>query len=183
MGTVGSRKGHCALVASIIAFAPLAANVFAADLTATTKPDTPRFNVRIANEKAAAAVRTAITGAYERLGSPSCQQVFSDFNALDGTRLDEVLAAAGRNGQGFLRLVMFYDGSRRLHCHKGDPYAITQPGSRVVFICPRKFLRKQERNPVAAEAIIIHEMLHTLGLGENPPSSEVITAGVLDRCG
>jgi hypothetical protein len=33
-----------------------------------------------------------------------------------------------------------------------------------------------------AEAVIIHEMLHTLGLGENPPSSTEITFRVLNRC-
>jgi hypothetical protein len=35
------------------------------------------------------------------------------------------------------------------------------------------------------EAIIIHEMLHALGLGENGrhPSPEAITRRVLQRCG
>jgi hypothetical protein len=39
------------------------------------------------------------------------------------------------------------------------------------------------RNPVLAESIVIHEMLHTLGLGENPPSSQEITQQVKRRCG
>jgi hypothetical protein len=30
--------------------------------------------------------------------------------------------------------------------------------------------------------LIIHEMLHTLGLGENPPSSREITQRVTERC-
>jgi hypothetical protein len=30
--------------------------------------------------------------------------------------------------------------------------------------------------------MVIHEMLHTLGLGENPPSTFEITARVRDRC-
>ena len=34
-----------------------------------------------------------------------------------------------------------------------------------------------------ARAVIIHEALHSLGLGENPPSSQAITARVLNRCG
>jgi hypothetical protein len=33
-----------------------------------------------------------------------------------------------------------------------------------------------------AEAILIHEILHTLGLGENPPSSAEITRQVWRRC-
>jgi hypothetical protein len=31
-------------------------------------------------------------------------------------------------------------------------------------------------------AVIIHEMLHSLGLGENPPSSKEITLRVMQRC-
>jgi hypothetical protein len=37
-------------------------------------------------------------------------------------------------------------------------------------------------NEAVAEATVIHEALHTLGLGENPPTSREITAGVLKRC-
>lgn len=33
-----------------------------------------------------------------------------------------------------------------------------------------------------AEAIVIHEMLHSLGLGENPPTSDYITSRVMERC-
>ena len=38
------------------------------------------------------------------------------------------------------------------------------------------------RNPREAEAMIIHELLHTLGLGENPPTSIEITRRVESRC-
>jgi len=30
--------------------------------------------------------------------------------------------------------------------------------------------------------LVIHEVLHTLGLGENPPSSATITIRVQNRC-
>jgi hypothetical protein len=39
------------------------------------------------------------------------------------------------------------------------------------------------RASVTAEIILIHEFLHTLGLGENPPTSDAITARVSIRCG
>jgi hypothetical protein len=39
------------------------------------------------------------------------------------------------------------------------------------------------RNSRNAEAIVIHEWLHSLGLGENPPSSDYITTRVRARCG
>ena len=44
------------------------------------------------------------------------------------------------------------------------------------------FAEKQIRDPWTAENMVIHEMLHTLGLGENPPSSREITRRVNDRC-
>ena len=31
------------------------------------------------------------------------------------------------------------------------------------------------RNPTTTEIIVIHEFLHALGLGENPPTSQAIT--------
>ena len=33
------------------------------------------------------------------------------------------------------------------------------------------------------EAILIHEALHSLGLGEDPPSSDYITERIRARCG
>ncbi len=53
-------------------------------------------------------------------------------------------------------------------------------GSRVVFICPTAFV---EGSPEETEAALIHEMLQTLGLGENPSRSRDITARVRARCG
>jgi hypothetical protein len=37
-------------------------------------------------------------------------------------------------------------------------------------------------DPGYAAVIVIHEALHTLGLPENPPTSEEITARVRERC-
>ena len=52
----------------------------------------------------------------------------------------------------------------------------------MVYVCGRAFKKLADRNPVMAQAVVIHEALHTLGLGENPPSSTEITARVLARC-
>jgi len=49
-----------------------------------------------------------------------------------------------------------------------------------VFICPTAFV---EGSPEETEAALIHEMLQTLGLGENPSRSRDITARVRARCG
>jgi hypothetical protein len=41
----------------------------------------------------------------------------------------------------------------------------------------------QRSQPAAAANRAIHEMLHTLGLGENPPTTSEITRRVEMRCG
>ena len=60
--------------------------------------------------------------------------------------------------------------------------AIAVPGSRVVRLCGDAFKRIWQQDSTYAVAALIHEMLHTLGLGENPPSSNEITRRVLMRC-
>ena len=61
--------------------------------------------------------------------------------------------------------------------------ATTSPGSRFVMICGKQFLEAHAAGDGYAADLIIHEELHSLGLGENPPSSAEITARVIARCG
>ena len=56
-------------------------------------------------------------------------------------------------------------------------------GSRVVEVCGAVFARQSVQDAQSGEVLIIHELLHSLGLGENPPSSAEISRGVLARCG
>jgi hypothetical protein len=49
-----------------------------------------------------------------------------------------------------------------------------------VFVCIAPFA---EQRPGIRENTLIHEMLHSLGLGENPPSSGEINGQVMRRCG
>jgi hypothetical protein len=77
--------------------------------------------------------------------------------------------------------VPFVDGSGSGPCRRGA-LAFTAPGHRVVRVCGHRFLREWRSNPRRAQLLLIHEALHTLGLGENPPSSEAITNIVLTHC-
>jgi hypothetical protein len=80
--------------------------------------------------------------------------------------------------------VWFVDGGDTPQCRRdGTMAAFTVPGHHVIRVCSTRFAQRFERERVAAEIIVIHEMLHTLGLGENPPSSRDITAQVTRRCG
>jgi hypothetical protein len=77
--------------------------------------------------------------------------------------------------------VFFYDAPEWA-CRSAN-LAVTRPGNRVVFVCGARFQKEMSRNSRNAEAIVIHELLHSLGLGENPPSSDHITARVRAQCG
>src|SRR6185312_1346299 len=103
-----------------------------------------------------------------------------------GQTLQEKLDALGETGQSYLSLVFFYEGSELPGCRssKGqDISAMTTPGSRAVFICRANFSAERRPKPFQPEAVIIHETLHSLGLGENPPTSDEITWRVFSRCG
>ena len=125
-------------------------------------------------------LKRARQGARERLGNPRCLAVLTDFESVNGGRLDLVLRSTGRTAQQQLDLLVLESGLGRHGCDRGVTMAFTQIHSPVVSICLRPFtlLGRQEQ-----EAVLIHEMLHSLGLGENPPQSVAITEQVLKRCG
>ena len=131
---------------------------------------------------AAATIQAAIEGAARRLGRPECARILADFSDASGHSLEANAAALGQDAAGYLGLIVFGDGVGDARCAHAGVLAITEPGSRVVHFCPQ-FARKQQREPAVAETVVIHEALHSLGLGENPPSSAEITARVFDRCG
>lgn len=143
--------------------------------------------VRLESQQDGLAVIRAIEGALHRLEDDVCRSVLSEFTDSDGRRLEEVLEAREESAEDRLRKLLFYDrkdSDRKdsSRCGSLSPLAATAPGSRVVFVCGRDFRHAAERSPVRAQAIVIHELLHSLGLGENPPTSMEITNAVLARC-
>jgi hypothetical protein len=125
----------------------------------------------------------ALDGAFRRLESARCQTVFADFRDERGRPLQERLAELGMSGQSYLELVIFYDGTGQSACRRDGVLAFTGQGHRVVYLCRERFEREWRAGESRfAEIVLIHEMLHTLGLGENPPSSQAITNHVLRRC-
>jgi len=138
-------------------------------------------SVRVRDGFAAAAVRRALPAVKRRLADPECRRVLADFADARGTPLQAILDARGQAPEDYLATVLFYDGSGFPGCAARKVLAITSPGGRYVFVCAPNMARV--RNDKVIEALIIHEMLHTLGLGEDPPSSASITARVVARCG
>jgi len=129
-----------------------------------------------------AALRRAVMGAGRRLARAECRQMLSDFKDASGRTLQENLDAQGQTAVGYLGLILFADGARLRGCQSQNVFAMTDPGSRVVYICGRQFAFVEGNNATKTEAFIIHEVLHSLGLGENPPSPKEITARVLASC-
>jgi hypothetical protein len=52
----------------------------------------------------------------------------------------------------------------------------------VVVVCSGQFRRLAKHDSREAEFVIIHEMLHTLGLPENPPTPAQIRQRIVARC-
>jgi hypothetical protein len=113
-----------------------------------------------------AALQEAGRAAAARLADSGCARVFSDFTDEGGRTLQQRLDAMGRSGRDQLQGVYFYDGVNRHGCQRGRTLAVTEPGSVVVHVCPR-FVLSQRQDPKHAPVVLIHELLHTLGLGEN----------------
>jgi hypothetical protein len=143
------------------------------DYVSKTPPPRPALEDKIPD------LRRARQGARERLADPQCLAVLTDFESVNDGRLDLVLRASGRTAQEQLDLLVFESGLGRPLCDRRLSLAFTQIHSSVVSICLRPFtlLHRPEQ-----EAVLIHEMLHSLGLGENPPESVAITKQVLKRC-
>jgi hypothetical protein len=127
------------------------------------------------------ALARAIRGAADQLVDESCQALLDEFADGSGQSLRSVLAAHGLAVSEYVTQVFFYDAPESA-CRAAN-LAITKPGSRAIFVCGARFQREMSRNSRNAEAIVIHEWLHSLGLGENPPSSDYITTRVRARCG
>jgi len=139
----------------------------------------------------ARAMERARTGAAMKLRKPECQKLFNDFTDAQGRTLRENLEARGLNAPDYLQTITFVDGSSTRSCRLGGwVLLVARPGLGSISVCPvdgspfdSRLAQVQLRNPGYAESIVIHEMLHTLGLSENPPTSEEITRRVQLRCG
>jgi hypothetical protein len=167
------RRG-ASLVAALVVF--LAPRTDAAHAEA----DSALASVRLRHPKDRVLVVEAIRGAARRLGYPRCQALFTTFTDRKGRPLREALDSEGLAPVDQLGRIFFYDGSASGCASRQLAY--TEPGSHVVFVCGDRFRSLAQQNPTYLEAAIIHESLHTLGLGENPPSWEEITARVLEAC-
>ena len=139
--------------------------------------------LRFDDMKSRFAVSQALKGAATRLAHDDCHNVLSDFIDENGRSLSTTLAATGKTAVDEFGLLRFVDDRRAPQCRGGARLAFTQTGSHLIRVCGQHFTDWFTRNRTTTEIILIHEFLHSLGLGENPPTSEAITERVAARCG
>ena len=151
-------------------------------------PKRPSFDKPL-NVFDSAALERARSGAAERLLAPACSRVLTDFQDGGGRTLAQNLEPWSMNASDYLRMLPLRDGATLPQCRRGSVVLATVPGFLPVYVCPAgvgalnsRFAEVQARAPSLAEFMLIHEMLHTLGLGENPPSTFEITQRVRSRC-
>lgn len=142
--------------------------------------DWPRVYIKDAYVRDAA--RKALQGASAWLDAPKCQSLLSEFLDQRGRPLTERLSELDVSPQDYLRLLVVMDGETHAQCRAEGILAFTEPGSRIVSLCGRTFERASRRDPQEARATIIHESLHSLGLGERPPSPRHINDRVQRLC-
>jgi hypothetical protein len=127
-------------------------------------------------------VKYALGEAASLLARPSCAQVFDDFRDPDGWPLSRALDASGKTPKQRLSELYFAEADLARCSADGRMVAYTAPGSRVIWICGQRFAESFAASVHGGAVLLIHELLHTAGLGENPPSSGAITAAVAQRC-
>jgi hypothetical protein len=170
-----SKPRLAVLAAALVVLAAPAAPAASLD------PDLRR--VRIRSGEDATAVLVALQGAQRKLQDSACQQLLEDFQDAEGRSLRDNLAPFGLEPADYLTLLVFADGGEQQRgalCRVRGVAAVTVPKGRVVYICGSAF---REMSLPHREHALIHEMLHSLGLGENPPSAREINAQVWRRCG
>jgi len=141
------------------------------------EPDSRYVLVR---SPAALEITRALRGALRKLQNPACQQLLDDFTDREGRPLRERLGPSTPDA--YLARLAIRDGEIPKgsgRCASSGAAAFTLDGA-AVFVCGTSF---QTQSRAARENAFIHEMLHTLGLRENPPSSAEISRRVAERCG
>ena len=125
-----------------------------------------------------------MTGARRRLARLDCQALFTDFVDRDGDTLAAILDESGRTAAAYLGDLYFVEANTSRQCRRHPPLvAYTASRHRVIYLCTWRFVGYFSEKTSAGEILLIHELLHALGLGENPPTSDDITDRVWARCG
>jgi hypothetical protein len=154
----------------------------AMSLSGASPADLRLLTGAIHNPIARFALERAVRAAMDRLDDEECRNVLADFRDAAGQTIQFRLDRLGVTPSTYLATIAFREALDGRCRGSAMVAAFTFIGSPEVFVCSARFFQVYRANPSQAEALVIHEMMHTLGLGENPPSSVHITSQVIRRC-
>jgi hypothetical protein len=157
---------------------------FGSAFAAAGRDDEPA-PVRFAGRRSSAfedVLAAAFAEAARWLRRDPCLRLLSEFRDPAGRPLSHRLEGIGLSADRYLARLVVVDGDRKTICQSSRVLAGTRPGSPEIAFCGRRFAQTQMMDRDLAAAVVIHEELHSLGLGENPPPPEEITERVLERC-
>ena len=126
------------------------------------------------------ALQWSVGIAAQQLRRPECLKAFVEFQLDDGSTPLGKLEAAGLTAEEHLATLEWESGATSGRCAPGALLATVRNGRRVT-VCPG-FAKIVASRPAFGATLVIHEQLHALGLGENPPTSTYITTRVYHRC-
>jgi hypothetical protein len=139
------------------------------------------WRVQIADPVRANLMRKILDEASRWFADAECRTLLTEFHDERDRSLAERLAGLQVDTHTYLSLVVFAEDLGDRACARGALF-VTKAGSRVVHVCGLLLEQSWRQNQRHVVAAIVHEILHTLGLGENPPASSYITERVLMRC-
>lgn len=129
------------------------------------------------------AVKRSVALALDKLRTDECRAIFSDFQDRNGHPLAATLESSGTSPSQHLATLRWVNGSQHPTCRNPNIFFVTVVGGDTIYVCPRQFSEYATEQPMKAAGLVLHEQLHSLGLGENPPTSQDISRQVWARCG
>jgi hypothetical protein len=118
--------------------------------------------------------------ALERLGTGGCRAIFEELRDFTGRPAARRLAEGERSPSSHFARLQFLEGVDGPCASSLAAWSVT--GDPRVRLCGREFRAIASRDRREAAAILIHEALHTLGVGEDA-AREPLTSYVRRRCG
>ena len=136
----------------------------------------PPSRIQITDVRLRRSAESAVRTAAARVAVPGCGALLFEFVDQQGVPLATRLDALQMSFQDYVHTVIFVDGRARRACD--GPTAVTMPGSRVVYLCGALIREPHSETWVT----IVHEVLHSLGLAEHPPTPAFISSRVRTLC-
>ena len=165
---------------SLLCWGLLPGDVGSAQSAASTEGS---FRNRLTGD-ARGVLQRIMTGTRRRLAHPACQALFADFVDRDKRTLSAILDAESRTAIDYFDELYFVEANNSHQCQRSPALiAFTAVRGRIIYVCTRPLIASLSQDASAGEILLIHELLHAIGLGEDPPSSAAITARVWTRCG